>query len=419
MEIKRDLYLNRLIRKKDTSKIKIITGLRRSGKSYLLMVLYRNYLRSLGVSDDQIVLVELDDEKNDSLLSKGNLVKYVEKAASDPEKKYYIILDEIQLVEDFVRAVNSINKHPNYDVYITGSNSRFLSKDINDEFKDRGTEINIRPLSFSEFYPAFQGEKRFALREYLKYGGMPGLFEEEGDLAKEQYLNNLMTKVYIDDIQKNINTRLVDELSCVVDALCSVTGSLTNPLNMANYLSSTRKMKIDNETVAKFFGGITDAFLFDQVKRYDIRGKEYLSTPSKYYCRDLGLRNVRLNFREPNQGFLVENAVYNELRARGYKVDVGLITRKKTNKSGKRVESNCEVDFVSRMGSREYYLQIMDKTPGAGRHADNEYDNLLAVPGSFKKIVIVNENFIPYTNDSGMLVIPLEDFLLDADSLDE
>lgn len=418
MEIKRDLYLQQLIDKKDSPKVKIITGLRRSGKSYLLNTLYKNWLLRSGVGDGQIVSIELDDEKNDALLAKGELVRRVESLAEDPAVRYYVFLDEIQLADDFVRAVNSLAKHPNYDVYITGSNSRFLSKDINDQFKDRGSEINVRPLSYSEYYPAFQGDKRLALQSYLKYGGMPGLFQETSDLAREKYLENLMSKVYIDDIQKNINTPLVDELSATVDALCSVTGSLTNPLNMANYLSSARGIKIDNETIAKFFAGIVDAYLFDQVKRYNIRGKEYLSTPSKYYCRDVGLRNVRLNFREPNQGFLVENTAYNELMARGYRVDVGMIERKVKSKDGKWVYAQGEVDLIARRGSKEYYVQIMDGMPSGEKHGDNEYANLEAVPGSFKKVVVINQFFVPYTNDEGILVIPLEDFLLNLNSLD-
>lgn len=418
MEIKRDLYLQQLIDKKDSPKVKIITGLRRSGKSYLLNTLYKNWLLRSGVRDGQIVSIELDDEKNDALLAKGELVRRVESLAEDPAVRYYIFLDEIQLADDFVRAVNSLAKHPNYDVYITGSNSRFLSKDINDQFKDRGSEINVRPLSYSEYYPAFQGDKRLALQSYLKYGGMPGLFQETSDLAREKYLENLMSKVYIDDIQKNINTPLVDELSATVDALCSVTGSLTNPLNMANYLSSARGVKIDNETIAKFFAGIVDAYLFDRVKRYNIRGKEYLSTPSKYYCRDVGLRNVRLNFREPNQGFLVENTAYNELMARGYRVDVGMIERKVKSKGGKWVYAQGEVDLIARRGSKEYYVQIMDRMPSGEKHGDNEYANLEAVPGSFKKVVVINQFFVPYTNDEGILVIPLEDFLLNLNSLD-
>lgn len=326
--IKRDFYLNQLIAKRHSSKIKIITGLRRSGKSYLLTRLYKDYLLKNGVQDWQIVLAELDDEKNDELLGKGKLREYVERVAYKNDVQYYIFIDEVQLADDFVRAINSLNKHENYDIYITGSNSRFLSKDINDEFKDRGTEINIRPLSFSEYYEAYQKDKKFALDDYLKYGGMPGLFEEETNRAKEKYLDNLMKKVYIDDIRKNLNTNLVDELSATVDSLCSTTGNLTNPLNMSNYLSSEKNIKIDNETISKFFEGITDAFLFDQVKRYNIKGKQYLNTPSKFYCEDIGLRNVRINFREPNQGFLIENAVYNELITRGYRVDVGFVEQK-------------------------------------------------------------------------------------------
>ncbi len=414
--IKRDFYLNQLITKRKSSKVKIITGLRRSGKSYLLTKLYKEYLKSIGIKNSQIIIVELDDETNDELLKKGNLRKYVETLANDATKDYYIFLDEIQLVEDFVRAVNSLNKHENYDIYITGSNSRFLSKDINDEFKDRGTEINVRPLSFSEFYSAFNGDKHFALRDYLRFGGMPALFEEESDLSKERYLNSLMQKVYIDDIKKRLGTKNVDELSSVVDALCSITGNLTNPLNMANYLSSERNIKISYETVSSFLDGVVDAFLFDKVRRYNIRGKEYLRTSSKYYCEDIGLRNARLNFREPNQGFLIENTVYNELATRGYRVDVGFLERKVKNKDNKWVYAQSEVDFIARTASKEYYIQIMDNIP-QGKHLDNEYDALLAIPGSFKKLMVVNSPILSYTNDNGILVISLEEFLLDQNSL--
>ena len=319
--------------------------------------------------------------------------------------------------DDFVRAINSLNKHENFDIYITGSNSKFLSKDINDEFKDRGSEINVRPLSFSEYYPAYKKDKRFALGDYLRYGGMPGLFEEETDFAKEKYLDNLMRKVYIDDIKKNIHTNLVEELSATVDALCSVTGSLTNPLNMANYLISEKHIKVDDETISRFFDGITDAFLFDKVKRYNIKGKEYLNTPSKFYCQDIGLRNVRINFREPNQGFLIENVVYNELVTRGYRVDVGFLEQKKKNKDGKYVYVQSEVDFIARISSKEYYIQIMDEIPEE-KHLNNEYDAILKVPGSFKKIMVINKPIMYYTNEMGILVISLEDFLLNDKSLD-
>lgn len=414
--IKRDYYLNQLIEKRHSSKVKIITGLRRSGKSFLLTKLYKDYLLNSGINDDQIIIVELDDEKNDKLLLKGELRNYIESVANDGSKQYYIILDEIQEVEDFVRAVNSLNKHSNYDIYITGSNSKFLSKDINDEFKDRGTEINVRPLSFSEFYAAYDGDKRFALQQYLRFGGMPGLFEEKTDQGRIRYLSNLMNKVYVDDIKKNINTNLVDELSATVDALCSITGNLTNPLNMVNYLKSEKKIKIDNETISKFFTGIKDAFLFDEAKRYNIKGMAYLNTPSKYYCQDIGLRNVRINFREPNEGFLIENAVYNELKTRGFIVDVGFVERKIKNKLGIWMYAQCEVDFIVRSGSKEYYIQIMDEVP-QGKHLNNEYDSLLAVPGSFKKLVVINKPLLSYTNKDGILIISLEEFLLNQDSL--
>ena len=414
--IKRDFYLNQLIYKRHSSKVKIITGLRRSGKSYLLSHLYKDFLLKDGVKNEQIIIIELDDEINDDLLKKGKLREYVEKKAPDENTQYYIFIDEIQLAEDFVRAVNSLNKHPNYDIYITGSNSKFLSKDINDQFKDRGTEINVRPLSYSEFYEAYAKDKRFAMQDYLKYGGMPGLFEEETDFAKEKYLNNLMEKVYVDDIRKNINTYLVDELSATVDALCSLTGNLVNPLNMANYLSTTRRIKIDHETISRFFEGITDAFLFEQVKRFDIKGKTYLKSRSKYYCQDIGLRNVRLNFREQNQGFLIENVVYNELVTRGYRVDVGFINQRR-KKDNKYQFAQLEVDFVARKLSKEYYIQIMNDLPN-GKHLENEYTALIKVPGSFKKIIVINKPLISYTNELGILIISLEEFLLNLNSLD-
>lgn len=417
MIINRDFYLNQLIERKDSSKIKIITGLRRCGKSFLLSKLYKDYLLKQHIPNDQIIIIELDDEKNDPLLKKGALRPFIENIANKDSKKYYIILDEIQLADDFVRAVNSLNKHSNYDIYITGSNSKFLSKDINDEFKDRGTEIQVRPLSFSEYYNAYEGDKNFALRDYMRFGGMPGLFEEKSDLSKEKYLNNLMTKVYIDDIRKRIKTKLVDELSSIVDLLCSTTGNLTNPLNISNYLHSEKNIKISHETVVSFLDAITDAYLFDHIKRYNIKGKSYLNTPSKYYCEDVGLRNVRLNFREQNQGFLIENIVFNELKSRGYSVDVGFVERKIKNKENKWVYAQSEVDFIARTSSKEYYIQIVDKIP-ISKHESNEYGALLAVPGSFKKILVLNDNIISYTNDMGILVISLEEFLLNKNSVD-
>lgn len=416
MLINRDFYLNQLIERKDSSKIKIITGLRRCGKSFLLSRIYKEYLNKQNITKNQIIIVELDDEKNDSLLEKGALRTYIENIANDENKKYYIFLDEIQLADNFVRAVNSLNKHTNYDIYITGSNSKFLSHDINDEFKDRGTEIQVRPLSFSEYYNAYEGDKKFALKDYMRFGGMPGLFEEKSDMAKEKYLNNLMTKVYIDDIRKRINTKLIDELSSIVDLLCSTTGNLTNPLNISNYLRSDKKIKISHETVVSFLEAITNAYLFDHVKRYNIKGKSYLNTPSKYYCEDIGLRNVRLNFREQNQGFLIENIVFNELKTRGYNVDVGFLEKKVKNKQNKWVYAQSEVDFIVRTNSKEYYIQIADKIP-TDKHENNEYDALLSVPGSFKKILVLNDNIISYTNNMGILIISLEEFLLNKDSI--
>lgn len=417
MRISRDEYLGQLIQRKHSPYVKIVTGVRRCGKSYLLKTLFRDHLRADGVSDGQIVVVELDDDKFEDQRDRKALREYVERKAPDARTQYYIILDEIQMVEAFEGAVISLNNHANYDVYITGSNSKFLSRDIATRFKDRGIEIRMHPLSYLEFYGAYAGDKRFALQEYLTYGGMPYLFDEPDEASKMRYLENLISQTYLSDVVERNDVRLPEEMGALFDVLCSTTGSLVNPSGIAGTLQAERHVKITGETVYAYIKHFEDAFLFERARRYDIKGKAYLKTPAKYYPEDVGLRNARINFRQNDIGFGIENVVYNELRGRGYAVDVGLLECRERDGRGRQVYKQREVDFVARLGSREYYIQVMDRVP-AGQHGDNEYDSLRKVPGSFRKIAVVNAPFKAYVNEDGILVVSLEEFLLDKGSLD-
>lgn len=416
MEIARDDYLNQLILRKRSPYIKIVTGVRRCGKSYLLKTIFRNHLLGEGVAPEQIVVVELDDDAFEDLRDRKALREYVERMAPDEGTQYYVILDEIQMVDAFEGTVVSLNNHANYDVYITGSNSRFLSKDISSRFRDRGVEIRVHPLSYREFYSAYTGDKRFALSEYLTYGGMPHLFDEPDEMSKVRYLENLVSQTYMLDVVERNDVRRPEEMAALFDVLCSTTGSLVNPSRLAGTLLAEKHVKIADDTVYSYIQHFEDAFLFERARRYNIRGKEYLTTPAKYYPEDVGLRNARINFRQTDIGFGIENVVYNELRARGYSVDVGLLECRERNGQGKQVYKQKEVDFVARLGSREYYVQVMDRVPG-GQHGDNEYDSLRRVPGSFRKLAVVNESFKSFVNDDGILVISLEEFLLDKNSL--
>lgn len=415
MIIDRDLYLDKLISKMHSSHIKIITGIRRCGKSYLLKNIFVDYLQKQGVQNDQIIIIELDDDKFEELRDKKKLREYVENKASE-DKQYYIIIDEVQMAEGFEGTIISLNNHPNYDVYITGSNSRFLSKDIFTGFKDRGIEIRIHPLSYSEFYNNYVGDKHFALSEYLLYGGMPYLMSEDDENEKMQYLVSLIKSTYLTDVVERNKVKLPEEMSAVFDVLCSATGLLVNPTGIAGTLLADKHIKIDNETVYSYIQYFEDAFLFEKSRRFNIKGKAYLNSPAKYYPEDVGLRNARINFRQNDIGFAIENVVYNELRLRGYLVDVGLLETRERNESGKQIYKQKEVDFIARKGSKEFYIQVMDRIPD-GTHGDNEYDSLRKVPGSFKKIAIINVPFKAYTNDEGLLFVSLEEFLLNTDSL--
>ena len=417
MQASRTIYLKKLIAKRHNPHLKIITGIRRCGKSYLLKTLYCQYLQSVGVSPEQIAVIELDDDRFEELRDRKVLREYVEQRCPDPQRQYYIIIDEIQMVPAFEGAIVSLHHHPNYDIYITGSNSQFLSKDISTRFKDRGTEIRIHPLAFREFYETYAGDKHYALRDYLTFGGMPYLLHEPDEREKLRYLTDLIAKTYLTDVVERHRLRKSAELSALFDVLCSTTGSLVNPTGLAGTLRAEHHLKIDRDTVFAYIGYLEDAFLFEAARRYNIKGKQYLGTPQKYYPEDVGLRNARLNFRQVDHGFGVETVVYNELRQRGYLVDVGMLECRERNRDGVQSYQQKEVDFVARLASKEYYLQVMAQIP-AGRHGGNEYRNLLQVPGSFRKIAVINAPLRAYTDSNGILNISLEEFLLNPDSLD-
>ncbi len=417
MQANRTAYLKRLIQKRNNPYIKIITGIRRCGKSYLLKNLYRKYLNSVGIKDEQIIVVELDDDRFEELRERKALREYIEKRCNNENLQYYILIDEIQIVKGFEGTVISLNNHPNYDIYITGSNSEFLSKDISTRFKDRGSEIRIHPLSYSEFYEIYEGDKHFALQDYLAFGGMPYLINEQDEIEKIRYLTDLINKTYLTDVVERNNVKLPEELGALFDVLCSTTGSLVNPNSLAGTLLAEKHIKIDNETVFSYIGYLENAFIFETAKRFNIKGKQYLTTPFKYYPEDVGLRNARINFRQQDLGFGIETVVYNELRIRGYLVDVGLLETRERNRENKQVYKQKEVDFIARLASKEYYIQVMNQLPSE-QHKINEYDSLLKIPGSFKKLVIINTPFKAFTDQNGILNISLEEFLLNQSSLD-
>lgn len=417
MIINRDRYLQKLIERRHSSYIKIITGIRRCGKSYLLKTLYYNYLLSQGVDKGQIIIVELDDDRFEDLREKKALREYIESKASDNSKQYYIFIDEVQIVKDFEGTIISLNNHDNYDVYITGSNSEFLSKDISTRFKDRGSEIRVHPLSFEEYYNAYQDDKRYALRDFLAYGGMPRLFDEKTEADKISYLNNLINRTYLSDVIERNNLKLPEEMGTLFDLLCSSTGSLISPSSIAGTLQAEKHIKIDSETIFSYIQYLEDAFIFEKARRYNIKGKEYLKTSFKLYPEDVGLRNARINFRQQDKGFGIENVVYNELRNRGYAVDVGMLETRQRNSQGKQIYKQNEVDFIARFASKEYYIQVMNEVP-ENKHGNNEYFNLININNSFKKIAVINTPFKSYYDENGILIISLEEFLIDYNSLD-
>lgn len=413
--IKRDLYLKRLIDRMDNGSIKVITGIRRCGKSVLLFDIFAEHLKSVGIDDAHILKYALDDIKMRKFRDPEKLYDDITAKLVD-QGRYYLLLDEIQFVDDFSELMNSLIRLKNVDTYVTGSNSRFLSSDILTEFRGRGDEVRVYPLSFSEFYSAKGGDKYEAWDEYHLYGGMPALFERVSDEQRSEYLRSLMSKVYLSDIVERNHVQYPDEMDSIVDFLCSAIGSLTNPKKISDTLKSIKGKSISDVTAKNYLGYLTDAFLFDSAKRYDVKGKKYFETPLKYYMADVGLRNARLNFRQMEENHIMENVIFNELKVRGYSVDVGVVESKETI-DGKRKLKQLEIDFVANKGSKKYYIQSAYEMPTEEK-LKQEKRSLLKLRDSFKKIVVVKDNIRPQIDENGIVTMGLINFLLDQNSLD-
>lgn len=415
MEIKRNIHLNRIIARKGNGMIKVITGMRRCGKSYLLFTLFHNYLLEQGVDEQHIIKVDMEDRRNAALRNPDALLNYIDSRMTDSQQ-YYILLDEVQLVAEFEDVLNSYLKITNADVYVTGSNAKFLSKDVITEFRGRGDEIRITPLSFQEFMSAKEGNREDLLNEYLTYGGLPQVVTMDEIERKVEYLKNLFTHTYIRDIKERYEIKKDDDLEELINLVASNIGSLTNPTKLENCFKSVKQSCLSKDTIKNYIDLMQDAFIIEKSIRFDIKGKKYIDTPSKYYFTDLGLRNARLNFHQTEFTHLLENAIYNELRLRGYSVDVGQIPIFTIREDGKRQRSTLEVDFVCNLGYKRCYIQSAYALPTEDK-MKQEFNSLLRIKDSFKKIVIVGTPTPTYQNEEGILTMNIYDFLMNPDSL--
>lgn len=415
MNIKRQQYLDQLISSQRNGLIKIITGIRRCGKSYLLFKLFHEYLNSQRISDDHIIEIALDDRTNKDLRNPDNLLKYIKEQITD-KKLYYIMLDEVQMVDEFTDVLNSLLHISNADVYVTGSNSHFLSTDVVTEFRGRGDEIHLFPLSFSEYCEGYNGTTDQAWKDYYTYGGLPLILTFDTDKKKEDYLNNLYKSVYLVDVLERHKIKNMGEFDELVKIIASSIGSSCNPTKLANTFKSVKNVTIHHQTINKYLGFLEDAFLVEKSIRYNIKGKKYINTLAKYYFSDLGIRNAILGFRQQEETHIMENIIYNELRTRGFHVDVGMVETREPDKNGKLKRKQLEVDFVVNQGSQRYYIQSAFAMPTLEKEA-HESASLLKIKDSFKKIIIVKDDIKPKRNEDGILTIGLKDFLLDKNSL--
>lgn len=414
MVIKRDFYLSKLIQHKKNGMVKIITGIRRCGKSYLLFKLFRDHLLESEIKEDHIISIALDDFGNRKLLNPDELYNYVKSQIVDNED-YYILLDEIQLVPEFESVINGFMHIANADIYVTGSNSKFLSSDIITEFRGRGDEIRVYPLNFSEFYSVYGGDFDKAWIMYCNYGGMPLCLSMETVADKAKYLTSLFDTTYLADIINRNNLRGNVEINELTDVLASSIGSLTNPLKLSNTFASTKNVKLSANTISSYLNYLQDAFLIERAVRYDIKGKKYINTPAKYYFVDLGLRNARLSFRQQEYTHIMENVIYNELRLRGYSVDVGVVENVE-KENGVSVRKTLEVDFVVNLGNRRYYIQSAYNIPSEEK-MQQEQASLLSINDAFRKIIIVNQPIMSGYNEQGILMLSLQDFLMNPEKV--
>ena len=412
MIIQRKKYLDMLISGEGNNLVKIVTGVRRCGKSFLLFKLFRNYLTEKGVDEQHIIELSLDDLRNKKLRNPETLLEYIDSHLLNDKKTTYIILDEVQLVQDFVEVLLSLLHTPFVDVYVSGSNSKFLSKDVVTEFRGRGDEIRVFPLSFSEFYSAVGGDKSEVWKEYYTYGGLPQILEFDSEKKKSDYLKNLYELTYMKDVQERNHLRNADGLFKVVQMLASCIGSPTNPKRISDTFKTVEKKAVTDKTILNYIECLKDAFLIEEALRYDVKGRKYIGTETKYYFEDIGLRNAILNFRQQEEPHIIENIIYNELKYRGFNVDVGFVETWENKSSGKSFRHGLEVDFVVNKGAERIYIQSVFKLP-TDEKKEQEERPLLNINDSFKKIIITGENIKRKTDEKGILTIGLLDFLLD------
>lgn len=416
MEIKRDRYLNTLISKKHNSLIKVITGMRRCGKSYLLFTLFKEHLLSVGVDEDHIIEIAFDAFENKKYRDPDVLYPYLKEQIKD-DAMYYVLLDEVQLLGEFESILNSLIRMKNVDVYVTGSNARFLSKDVITEFRGRGDEVHMYPLSFAEFMSVYPGTKQDGWNEYMLYGGIPLVLEFTTPDQKVSFLKSLFEETYISDIVGRHNIRNKAELEELLNILSSAIGSLTNPQKLSATFQTVKKKKISNSTIKRYIDYLCDSFLIDSAIRYDVKGRKYIDTPVKYYFTDMGLRNARLNFRQIEETHSMENIIFNELKMRGFNVDVGVIMQYDTNEKGASIRKQLEIDFVCNQGSKRYYIQSAYAIPDQAK-MEQEQRSLMLTGDFFKRIIITKDTPAPYYNESGVLIMSVYDFLLNENSLD-
>ena len=425
MEIKRERYLNQLIQFKWDGMVKVVTGIRRSGKSYLLNVLFRNYLKEQGVDEDHILFFALDNDKYLRYRNPLELSAFVRGLVENNKEQYYLFVDEIQMSDavdnpynpagkkiTFYDVLNGLNALENLDIYVTGSNSKMLSSDILTEFRGRSDEIRVHPLSFAEYYSAVGGDKRDAFDEYAFYGGMPLVISRPDDAAKMKYLSSLFAEVYLKDIVDRKKVEREDVLACTLDLLCSSVGSLSNPTKIADTLKTVQHIEVAQNTVKSYIDHLIDSFLFSESKRYDVKGRAYFNYPNKYYCEDVGLRNARIGFRQPEMTHIMENVIYNELIIRGYSVDVGVITTRERNKEGKQISIPREIDFIATKGGKKVYIQSAYAMLTEEKQ-QSELKPFSLIGDSFPKIVVRHDIGKRFYDDNGVLNIGVIDFLLD------
>lgn len=416
MEIKRDRYLIKLIDRKENGLVKVITGIRRCGKSYLLFHLYKKELLNFGVAPDHIIEMALDDIENIQYRDALTLYKYIKDCIKD-DNMHYVFLDEIQMLQSsFADLINGLMRIENLDIYVTGSNSRFLSSDILTEFRGRGDEVRVFPLSFAEVNTVYDSATE-AWKDYYTYGGLPLVLSRKTDELKAEYLISLFDNIYLKDIKERNSIKADEELEILVNMIASATGSLTNPLKLSNAFKSMSQRTLSDKTIKTYLDYLADAFMIEKAVRYDVKGKKYIDTPAKYYFEDVGLRNARLNFRQQEENHIMENIIYTELRSRGYRVDIGMVEIVEADAGGKNVRKQLEVDFIANKGNRKYYIQSAYEMPNAEK-IEQEKKSLNKLNDSFKKFVVVKEDMKAQIDENGIIMMGIYEFLLDENSLD-